>query len=143
MAVKRVSIEDFAKEVTKTLEAYREVTLDGVKDSVDRVAKESLADVKSNVTAEGLVKTGEYLRHWGQKKVSTAKAEQYAKRVYVKSPEYRLTHLLESGHLTRSGKRQKVAPHTVPGKSHIAPVAEDAAEKLERYIREAVKGGRS
>lgn len=141
MAVKRVSIEGFAKEVTKSLKEFDEVTIGDMKDAVDRVAKESVKDVKSNIAAEGLVKTGDYRRSFAQKKASVKTKQQYSKLVYSRAPEYRLTHLLEEGHLTRTGKRQKVAPHMVQGKVHIAPVDEAAAEKLERCIREAVKGG--
>ena len=50
-----------------------------------------------------------------------------------KSPTYRLTHLLEYGHKTRSGTRTKAQPH-------IKPVEEWAEREAMKEIEKAVKG---
>lgn len=137
---KTVSFDQFAKAITETLEEYRDVVVGDVQAAVDRVAKESVKELKSNIADKGLKRTGAYQKSWVQGKFSGDDSAAYSRIIYSKDRAW-LAHLLEHGHLTRTGKRQKVAPHKVEGVEHIAPVDAAAAEKLERYIMESLKGG--
>lgn len=48
------------------------------------------------------------------------------------SPKYRLTHLLEYGHLTADGTRAKAIPH-------IAPVQEKLNSEFEKAVEDIIK----
>ena len=52
--------------------------------------------------------------------------------IYVKEPDYRLTHLLEKGHKSRNGGMVKA-------RKHIAPVEQWVQEEFEKRVREAVQ----
>lgn len=52
---------------------------------------------------------------------------------YVKTPEYRLTHLLVHGHATRNGGRTKADPFLANALAEVLPA-------YEKNIEEAVKG---
>lgn len=53
---------------------------------------------------------------------------------YVKSPEYRLSHLLNNGHVTRNGGYVK-------GTGFIAKAEKEAIEQFEKGIEEVIKNG--
>ena len=52
------------------------------------------------------------------------------KRNLVASKKYQLTHLLEYGHLTRSGTRTKAFPHW----QHAQEIADTLPERLKEVI---------
>lgn len=58
---------------------------------------------------------------------------------YAKAPQYRLTHLLESGHRTRLKSGIYGKKSFVTGKPHFAPVQAWADEELLRRIEEVLQ----
>lgn len=89
-------------------------------------------EAKERVIAASPVKTGKYKRGW---RVDFRNKDGVISCiVHQKKPTYRLTHLLEEGHKTRSGKsRAKARPH-------IRAVEEWAEEAVMQAIEKAVKG---
>lgn len=126
MAIK-VDINDVANEITKWLTEYSEEVTDVAKDVVDKVADETMAEIKNHVT-------------WKDKKYSksfslkTSYEDKRNKRMtwFVKSPHYRLTHLLEFGHATRNGGRTKAFPHVKYGDEFVK-------NNFEREMKEAIQ----
>lgn len=136
-----IEIDQLADAVMGVLEEYRDVTVDVMKDAVDKVTKETVAEIRSDIPAAGIGGKGGYRKSWASKQDAESKKRYaYAKVVYSnKDPHYRLTHLLEKGHdLIIRGKPLGRVKAFV----HIRPAADDAADKLEKYIKSGLKGGR-
>ena len=69
--------------------------------------------------------TGDYKNHFAISKDWKTK-HHYKAEWYVRAPEYRLTHLLENGHLTRDGiSRTKAVKHIKYGKQIAEQVMEE------------------
>lgn len=136
-----INIDQLADAVMDVLEECRDVTLDAMKDAVDKVARETVAEIRSDIPAAGIGGKGGYQKSWASKQDAESKKRYaYAKVVYAKAPHYRLTHLLEKGHdlIVRKKPLGRVKAFV-----HIRPAADDAADKLEQYIKEGIerKGG--
>ena len=134
-----INIDQLADAVMDVLEEYRDVTIDVLTGAVDKVARETVAEIRGDIPAAGIGGTGDYRKSWASKKDAGARGRYaYAKVVYAKEPHYRLTHLLEKGHdLIVRGK----ALGRVKAFVHIRPAAGAAADKLEQYIKNGLKGG--
>lgn len=136
---KSIEIDQLADAVMDVLEEYRDVTVDVMKDAVDKVTKENVAEIRSDIPAAGIGGKGDYRKSWASKQDAESKKRYaYAKVVYAKDPHYRLTHLLEKGHdlIVRKKPLGRVKAFV-----HIRPAADDAAEKLEKYVKNGLKGG--
>ncbi len=74
--------------------------------------------------------TGKYIKAF----TITKAGEKYNPKCiwHVKKPFFRLTHLLENGHTTRSGGRTRAFPHVSKG-------AEFAQQNAQKYIREEIE----
>lgn len=106
---------------------------------MDKVSRETVAEIRSDIPAAGIGGKGDYRKSWASKQDAESKKRYaYAKVVYAKDPHYRLTHLLEKGHdlIVRKKPLGRVKAFV-----HIRPAADDAAEKLEKYIKNGLKGG--
>ena len=115
-----------AKAVTQVLKEYEGVTLEVMKNAVNKTAKQAVRDLK----ASSPKRTGAYSRDWAAKKTKTTNEWAYSKTVYNKK-HYRLTHLLEKGH-------RKVNGGMVAARPHIAKVEQEAVNELYREIKEGV-----
>lgn len=94
-----IEIDQLADAVMGVLEEYRDVTVDVMKDAVDKTTKETVAEIRSDIPAAGIGGKGDYQKSWASKQDAESKKRYaYAKVVYAKDPHYRLTHLLEKGH---------------------------------------------
>lgn len=108
------------------LEEYKEVTIDNMKNAVDKVAKDAVSELKSTSPK----RTGAYAKDWAAKNIPQTKAVAYQKTVYNKK-HYRLTHLLEKGH-------RKVNGGMVAARPHIAEVEQKSIDELVKLIKEGV-----
>ena len=117
------SIKDFNKVLLKQLRTYSKV----LGSEVQQVAKEIAQEASKDVKKESPKLTGDYKKSWGIQKVDDG-------YVVRNKKEYRLTHLLEKGHVTRDGKsRTKAQPH-------IEPAEEKAIKEFEKRIEEIARG---
>lgn len=125
--MKTIKATDLRKEISATLEDFAGATQDVLERAVDVTAKDLVKDLKTTSPKD----TGEYAKSWTQKKTTSSKGLRYGRVAYVKSPNYRLTHLLEYGHALLNGGRVKPQPH-------IAPASEKAAKQFEQRIVEGI-----
>ena len=124
------SINDFAKAVSDAMERYGSNAAEAAKTAVDKVAAGAEQEVKKHITFKQ--RTRKYVRAF---RMTTSHEGMWDRRKtwHVRSPHYRLTHLLENGHLSRDGTtRVKAYPHIVFGEQYVE-------ENLERTVAEYVK----
>lgn len=121
-----ISIDKLAAAIADTLASYTEEVADQVKDAVDDTAQELLANIRSDAPK----RKGKYKRSMSLK---VAYEDNYEKRVvwYVKSPHYRLQHLLERGHALRDGGRSRAFPHI---EKNAEKAEKDFTERVERIL---------
>ena len=114
---------DFSVEVMQILDDYTEEVRDTAKKDIESVAKATAKELRNTSPKD----SGEYAKNWASKKQGNGFV------VYNKAPTYRLTHLLENGHVIRNqygtfGRKE--------GKKHIEPAERAAADELVRKIEE-------
>lgn len=124
-----ISVDKLAAELANTLSAYTGEIAEEVKEAVDTTAQELL----DNIRADAPKRTGKYKKAMAVKTVSENTYER-KKLWYVKSPHYRLQHLLERGHTLRNGGRSRAYPH-------IAKNEEKARVAFEERVERIVKNG--
>lgn len=125
----KINIDKLAKEVMVELNAYRDVTVEGMKKAVTETAKQTTAELRDTSPVGD---TGEYAKHWSYKRDPNLKGKyKYSMVVYSKKPEYRIIHLLENGHAKRNGGRVEGIPHVNPAERHAKEILE---ERLGRYL---------
>lgn len=122
-----IKINDFMETIKGELEEYAGEIAQGVKDSVKKVAKETVREVKHSSP----VRYGNYKKGWGQTTISETPG-----RIIISvhnRKHYRLTHLLEDGHAKVNGGRTRAFPH-------IAPAARFAQRELQREVSIKIRG---
>lgn len=134
MATKRVSkckAIDIEKTLRGILGDYQFVTQSALEKAIDETG-EAVAEAVKNAAPE---RTGEYkksiffgFRSYGKKGQSKA-------YVYSEAPHYRLTHLLEFGHASRSGGRVEPSPLT----GHWEQGQRLAEKELEKNFKKALE----
>lgn len=108
--------EEYGVEVKETVNAIAE-----------EVAEETVKELKKTSPARKEIGGGKYRRSW--KKIGE-KSLNGNSTFTVFNTRYRLTHLLENGHLTRDGRTR------TQGIKHIAPAEEKAVESFLRKVEE-------
>lgn len=113
--------EELAGTIVEYLSKWSDDVEDALKKTYEQVGKESVDRLKR--TAPN--RTGQYGSGWTKRKQGEGQVVYNRKRPG-------LTHLLEHGHLTRSGRR------TVPGQKHIEPVDDFIADELVKALEKAL-----
>lgn len=122
----RTDAAGIAQAIQNALDDYGEAVSAQLPTLVKETAKECVSEIKANAPR----RSGRYRAGWTSK--LTTKTGTSAGAVVYNKDRYRLTHLLENGHAKISGGR-------VEGHPHIAPAAENAADKLVKRMKEAAK----
>ena len=128
MAKKKIKPTDFSKTLSDIVSGFQADILLIVDEAVDDVAKESSERLK---TAGDFRGTGAYKRDWDWKVIKTKRLSHSA--VAYNEDHYRLSHLLEFGHVKQNGGRTKAF-------EHIAPVNEWAQTEVVERIKRKVEG---
>ena len=117
-----IPIDALAQAVAEELQVYQQEVVEDLKGSISKEAKACLKEIKANSPAD----TGDYRKGW---KLKTAFESESDIRLQVYNKDhYQLTHLLEEGHANVDGGR-------TPGRPHIGPAADRAADALEKDVK--------
>lgn len=132
----KVDVDRLALEVIKSLDAYKDVTVEIVTAAVTRTAKETAAEIRTRAK-EKFGGTGNYARSWKYKRDPSLKGKYRMDMVvYSQKPHYRLAHLLEKDHAKVNGGR-------FVGRPHISPAEQLAQKKLIEYIKNGIENGKA
>lgn len=135
---KNIKIDGLAEAVMDALNEYRELAFSVVEDAVEQTARESVREARSNISAAGISGTGKYKRAVTQRKSDENGTYTLSREVYVRSPFYRLTHLLEDGH---DITREKGGPVLGRAKSflHWTPTDKFAENRVVQLVKNGLK----
>lgn len=112
---------DLDVQISKALNEYSNEVLDALTDAGKEVADETVKKLKG----AGPSRTGAYNKGWAIKE--TGKMIRGISYTIHNPKRYRLTHLLEKGHVNRDGSR-------TAARVHIKPIEEAAKTEFEQRI---------
>lgn len=123
-------IKENLLEINQILGDYAKEVQEGISDKAIEVADECINKLK-NTKGTYKIRTGKYNKSWDKK---VTKGSNFVNVKVHNKKHYRLTHLLENGHITRNGKRTKSFPH-------IAPVEDYGTKKYEKEVEDLIRNG--
>lgn len=129
---KRIPVIDFETAVADALAEYSTSAISAVDLSIDEVAEQAEQKLKSvrRFAPDGNP-SGKYSNDW---ETETYKTGRFSTKAVVYNVEnYRLTHLLEFGHVTRNGTGRTFDP--TPAYPHIAPVNDWVHDEIIKQIQ--------
>lgn len=135
-----VSVDDLGKEIIKELNRYTYEVEQKVADIVVDTGKQSAKELRATTQVNGSNGKpskvwNEYPRGWTTKNKKT-RGKQISE-VHNKE-HYRLTHLLENGHVIKNGTGRTYG--NTAKFVHIKPVEEKAVKEIEERIVKAIEG---
>ena len=117
-------------DVKEILNEYAEDIQEGMSKEAISNSKQAVADLKK--TSPKRPRSGKYARGWT---VNTKKGRGQINCTVWNAKEWRLTHLLEKGHINRDGKtRTRAIPH-------IKPVEKKYVNEYEKNVENIIKNG--
>jgi hypothetical protein len=128
-------------DIMAIMTTYTEEICEKIENKAAELAKQAQAELKAispRSKGEGTMgkndsKPYHYADKWKLTKLGGIRKARYFRFViHQNSPKYRLTHLLEYGHLARDGSRVKAIPH-------IEPVQEKVSREFEKACEDIVK----
>lgn len=131
----KAKIEDLESIINGALKEFASDVDDAVDDAVKKVAKAAVNELKATSPRSKGAPTRGKAKHYAN--MWAARVNNRRKRmglivnglVYVKPPEYRLTHLLEYGHINKlTGKKVRAFPH-------VKPVEEKVYTEFRKYFQ--------
>lgn len=128
----KVSIDGLAESIAKELELYDKAVNEGIRKEVDRSMRQLVQETK------GTAPVGHRHKHYRDSitsKVTNTSSRAYEKTWYVKGSDYRLSHLLNNGHMLRNGDRY-------PGTGFISKATISILHDFEESIKEVLRGGK-
>lgn len=133
---KKIKPLDLSAAVQQTLNEYGEEVNAIVSDCVDEVAETAKQKLQgTNRFAPGRNPSGKYAKSWTVDEEKTGRLS--VKKVVHNEEHYRLTHLLENGHVSRNGTHRTFG--RVPAYPHIAPVNDWAANALPNLVKQRIE----
>lgn len=133
-----VKPDQLAREILKDLNEYTDNVRVHVDDAVGEVAKESQKKLRATTGAEGSNVWRKYPTGWTTKQT---RRRNFHKEEVWNAKHYRLTHLLENGHVVRNGTGRNNGRQKTREFKHIGPINDEAQKRLEEKIKEAIENG--
>ncbi len=122
----KIDIDKLSLTVMQELNAYRDETVEAMKEAVTKTAKETVKLLKRTSPED----RGDYEKAWTYKRDKNLSGKyRYDMVVYAKKYQYAKTHLLENGHAKRNGGRVEGIPHIKPAEDFAYMLVETELRK--------------
>jgi hypothetical protein len=128
---RNVKVSNLSKAIAEEVKIYTDEVTKAVDKKLDETAEQVLTEVKSNHPYED--RDGEYSNGFAITKEERGFGESV--RIIWNKEHYRRVHLLEFGHVDRSGENR------VPAYPHLVPAYDKYVPKMAREIRKVIKIG--
>lgn len=125
---KTIKSDELVKVISDELRIYSTSVTEGMKKVNDECMKEFVSDTKRDAPKSKTWRSGTFTKNITSK-TTLDTPNKKVNTWYVKSPEYRLTHLIKNGHATRNGGRTKAKDFITSN-----------YEKLEKEFQEGIEG---
>lgn len=132
----RVKPNELSRAILKEIDQYSERVSENVDDAVGEIAKESRKKLRAVQSVKGSNIWRNYPRGWT---IKSKKTKGHRTEIVWNSRYYRLTHLLEHGHVIKNGTGRTYG--RTREFEHIGPINEEAQEKLLKAVQEAIEKG--
>ena len=129
---KKVKVEEFGAAVLELLEDYADDVSGKMPMAVETVAQHTGQKVREAITASGIKGT----KYKNSIAVKVTKGRLLASATIYSPKHYRLTHLLEHGHVLKAHGKTYGTTRAFP---HWAPAEQAAIKELESTIKKAVR----
>lgn len=127
---KTVQPENLGKELSEILLGWAENEEKKFVQAIDDAAKACSDTAGGYLTKGHGLNTGQYKSSFAIEKEWKGR-HRYSATWYVEAPNYRLTHLLENGHLTRDGThRTKAVKHIKYGRQSAEQVLDEKLQNI-------------
>lgn len=120
-------------DVVNILNDYSENIQEAIAEEAEKIANEGKDTLKrsSPINSKNTKHKGRYAKGW---RVRVTKGRGFVNCVIHNQTDYRLTHLLEKGHLTRNGGKTRAI-------IHIEPVHDKCIVAYEKSVERIIKNG--
>lgn len=128
---KKVSIDGLAAAVANEFKLYEKHIIEGIREETDKSMRQLVKETKATAPV------GHRKKHYRDSissKVTNSSLRAYEKTWYVRGSDYRLSHLLNNGHMLRDGGRYE-------GTGFITKSSISVIENYEKAIREVLERG--
>lgn len=127
---RKVTAIDLSSAINEILQEYGEGVTAAIAPTTQEVAEDTVKTLKTTGDYED--RTGDYRKSFTQTTEKTYRGA--TSIIHNESPEYRIAHLLEHGHMNRDGTtRAKAFPHWKPAEIK-------AVKEFEQKLRENIQG---
>lgn len=126
-----MNIDGLSKEVMKQIDLYRAMLNENISEVFEDLADRGEKEIKSRSQSAGF-NDRVYSKSWTKRVTKNPVTGIYGVTIYNKK-YYRLTHLLEKGHMKLSGGRTTAYPHIGPTQEYMDSLT---VEKLKKTIEE-------
>lgn len=115
------------EQLAEILDGYEKEVREAVEKDIEKVARDTAKDLRQTSPKE----SGEYAKNWSVRNDKRTKTA-----IVYNKKTYRLTHLLENGHVIRN---QHGTWGRLEGKEHIKPAEERAIQELLQKVEEDIE----
>lgn len=126
-----MSKKEWADELNDILEDYQDDVIEKLDIAALTTANDAVKELKAKSPKSKGVKSGEYAKNWGYKKEKMPFG--YTSYTIHNKKHYRLTHLLENGHMIKNQYGSYSRTRPIP---HIKPVE---IKVQDEFVKEAIK----